>query len=74
MSSVFLSDAELFELTGYKQAAAQVRWLRRNGVRFYRQRETGSPRVPRDALLQGRVIEQEGPRLDWLKNGKREAA
>lgn len=29
---MFLTAAELNDLTGLKQGAAQVRWLRRNGI------------------------------------------
>ncbi len=31
---MFLTADELRDLTGYRRASAQVRWLRRNGYRF----------------------------------------
>lgn len=31
---MFLTTAELRDLTGYKRPSAQVRWLRRHGWRF----------------------------------------
>jgi len=32
---MFLTADELYELTGLRQAAAQIRWLQRNGVEHY---------------------------------------
>lgn len=46
MPGLFLTDAELQELTGRERPHAQVTVLRRNGVRFYR-RADGRLRVPR---------------------------
>lgn len=43
---MFLEPRELEDLTGYVQAAAQVRWLRKNGVTHY-VRADGQVRVPR---------------------------
>lgn len=31
---MFLNDAEIKELTGYTQTAAQIKWLRQNGLIF----------------------------------------
>lgn len=44
MSTEFLTSADLEELTGLRQGAAQIRWLRRAGVKVYR-RADGKPRV-----------------------------
>ncbi|MGH6708322.1 MAG: DUF4224 domain-containing protein [Bradyrhizobium sp.] len=68
--ALFLTDAEMVELTGYKQTAAQQKWLRRNGIPFTRQRVTGALRVVRATLAAGKRAggEEEGPRLDWMKN------
>lgn len=46
---MFLTPAELAELTGYKIPAYQVRWLVRNGVRHWINR-AGRPVVPRSAI------------------------
>lgn len=46
---MFLTADELRELTGYKVAAAQIRWLTRNGVRHWIA-ATGRPVVPRSAI------------------------
>lgn len=43
---MFLDASELLDLTGYRQPAAQVRWLRRNGITHY-VRADGQVRVPR---------------------------
>lgn len=42
---MFLSDADLERLTGYRRPGAQVRWLRQNGVLHY-VRADGKPVVP----------------------------
>lgn len=44
-----LSDADMIDLTGYTQPAAQVRWLQKNGVHHFVRRD-GKPRVFPDAL------------------------
>lgn len=49
MSTAFLTDDELADLTGLRQAAAQIRWLRKNKVKVY-ERADGKPRVPRWAV------------------------
>lgn len=46
---MFLTSEQLQELTGYRQAAAQVRWLRKNGVAHY-VRSDGKPKVHEDAV------------------------
>lgn len=47
---MFLTPAELVELTGYRRASAQVSWLRKQGVRHYVRRD-GRPVVVKDALV-----------------------
>ena len=46
---MFLTAEQLEDLTGRKQPAAQIRWLRRNGVHHF-VRADGHPRVLSDAL------------------------
>lgn len=46
---LLLTEQEIQRLTGYKQKAAQVRWLQSNGVRHY-VRADGRPNVPSSAL------------------------
>ena len=46
---MFLTPEQLQELTGYVQAAAQIRWLRKNGVQHF-VRSDGKPRVHEDAV------------------------
>lgn len=46
---MFLTDDEIYDLTGYRQPAAQVRWLQKNGVQHY-VRSDGKPRVLPSAL------------------------
>jgi hypothetical protein len=50
---MLLTEKELADLTGYVQAAAQIRWLQRNGLTHY-VRADGKPRVPRWVLETGR--------------------
>lgn len=49
MPNPFLSDAELEDLTGLVQPAAQVRWLLKNDVHHY-VRADGQVRVPRSSI------------------------
>lgn len=49
MAEAFLTDAELEDLSGLVQPAAQVRWLRKNGVHHY-VRADGQVRVPRGSI------------------------
>lgn len=46
---MFLTDAELRELTGYQRPAAVCRWLLANGYAFEKA-STGWPRVLRSAV------------------------
>lgn len=50
MSALFLSAEDLRELTGYTQGAAQIRWLRKNGI-THTVRSDGKPRVVPAALV-----------------------
>lgn len=73
---MFLTATELIQLTGYRRAADQAGWLKRNGVKFYRQRTNGRIVVTRAAVEDkgNRGSEIEGPRLDWIGNGRKKAA
>lgn len=44
MSGEFLTPEDLEELTGLSQGAAQIKWLRREGVKVF-VRADGKPRV-----------------------------
>lgn len=57
---LFLSDAELRQLTGRPQKSRQIEWLRQNGIPF-RINATGHPVVTRGAV-EGRQEPQEAPR------------
>lgn len=46
---MFLTDAQLRDLTGYRLAAYQVRWLQKAGIHHY-VRADGKPRVPVSAV------------------------
>jgi hypothetical protein len=45
-----LSRDELFELSGYRRPAEQIRWLTKQGIMHFVARD-GHPRVVREALL-----------------------
>lgn len=47
--TMFLTDAELKELTGYRRPSAIRRWLAANGYRF-EESSTGWPRVLRSTV------------------------
>lgn len=49
MSALFLTAEQLEELTGYRQPAAQIRWLQRQGITHW-VRADGHPSVPESAL------------------------
>ena len=44
---MFLTDEELFDLTGYRRNADRCRWLKKNGWKFERSAITGRPAVSR---------------------------
>lgn len=48
---MLLTEDELFELTGYKTASYQVKWLRERGWRFELNR-VNKPRVDREYYRQ----------------------
>lgn len=60
-----LTTKELENLTGYRQKAAQVRWLQKNGVRHY-VRADGHPNVTEGAL-DTPVTSRSGPKLDAVR-------
>ena len=70
IKSLCLSRFEVTELSGLKQPAAQIRWLRREGFQF-RVAADGRPRVLRAAIVnalggteaQPRQLRRVGP--DW---------
>lgn len=45
---MFLTDDELFALTGYRRNADRCRWLKKNGWTFMRSAITGRPVVSRN--------------------------
>ncbi len=63
MSDLFLTPDQLHDLTGYVQAAAQIRWLRKNGIAHY-VRADGRPMVTVAATTDAkRRSEEERERL-----------
>lgn len=68
---MFLTPAELAELTGYKRPSAQARWLTSHGWRFALN-AAGHPRVAR-AYFERRMVARDGrplavvdcPPPDW---------
>lgn len=74
MTDLFLNEEELRQLTGYKRSNDQAAWLRRNGVRHYRQKSAGRVMVARQTLsTQRESITRDGPRLDFLNVEKHAA-
>lgn len=64
--SLFLSAADLRELTGYTQGAAQIRWLRKNGIQ-HTVRADGKPRVVPAALSPNQKPVPRGPNYDAIR-------
>lgn len=62
---MFLSADQLHELTGLTQSAAQVRWLRKNGIRHYI-RADGRPSVPADAFTKPAAPPKREPNFEGL--------
>jgi hypothetical protein len=63
---VFLIPRQLYELTGYTQPAAQIRWLQRNGIRHF-VRADGRPVVTKDALQERRAAVTVEPTFTALR-------
>jgi hypothetical protein len=64
---MFLTPEQVADLTGYVQPAAQIRWLRKNGVQHY-VRCDGRPRVPVSAIGPARQAEgPKGPNFDAIR-------
>lgn len=59
MTSLFLSDAELHELTGFRRKLRQIQWLKDHGYRF-EVNGKGRARVLRSAVL-GRLNHRPAP-------------
>ena len=59
----FLTEQELYDLTGYKQPGKQIAHLRKQGVRVLVTRN-GHPRVLRSALENKREPEPSKPNLE----------
>jgi hypothetical protein len=57
--SLFLSEDDLFELTGYRQPTKQVAHLRKERIPFHQNR-AGRPRVTK-AVLEGRKVAPASP-------------
>lgn len=62
---ILLSPAQVEELTGYRQHAAQIRWLQRNGLQHY-VRADGRPVVP-ECALSAPAPTRKGPNLDAIR-------
>ena len=68
---MFLTDEEVADLTGYKQASKQVAMLRRQGVPFH-VNAAGHPKVAR-AILEGARQQTDSKRIatwspSWADN------
>lgn len=68
---IFLTDDELFELTGYRRNADRCRWLAERNWKFEKSAITGKPVVSRsyaESQLSGVVVKAE-PKLNlaWAK-------
>jgi hypothetical protein len=46
---MFLTDDELYKLTGYKYSACQIKWLKANGI-MHKVNRKGHPVVTRRAV------------------------
>lgn len=60
-----LSDESLEQLTGYRQKAAQIRWLQQNGVRHYVRADGRA--VVTETALDAPVANRRGPNLDAVR-------
>jgi hypothetical protein len=60
---MFLSEDELADLTGYKQARKQIAMLRRQGVPFH-VNAAGHPKVAR-AIIEGRTTPATSTPKTW---------
>lgn len=63
---MFLTPQQVFELTGYTQKSAQVRWLRKNGVQHY-VRADGRASVPVGAIGKPSDAPRKGPNFDAVR-------
>lgn len=64
---MWLTPEQLADLTGYVQGAAQIRWLRKNGI-DHTVRADGKPRVPAVAFTSTRTAPApRGPNLDAVR-------
>lgn len=61
---MFLTDDELFDLTGYRQAKKQIAMLKKQGVPFY-VNAAGQPRVAR-AIIEGKHVKAAEVKKDWI--------
>lgn len=69
---MFLTDDELFALTGYRRNADRRRWLRENGWKFAANAITGKPVVSRtyaESMLSGSPVKIE-PQLNRAVFGR----
>jgi integrase len=65
-SPVFLTAEELIRLTGYRQSAAQIRWLKKHRMRFFLQGPTEKPVVTRVEVERSkRTAQHVGP--IWIR-------
>lgn len=54
---MFLTQAQVEQLTGYRKAAKQIEWLCRNAIPHYVNRQ-GKPVVPQDMMNARTVTEK----------------
>ena len=64
---MFLTPAQVHELTGYQRPSKQIAWLRANGLRFFVAAD-GHPRVPSAQFEQpAGATQRSTPNLDALR-------
>ena len=61
---MFLTDDELFELTGYRQSSKQIAMLRKQGVPF-NVNASGHPKVARAVIEGGKQAAPKRAIADW---------
>lgn len=66
---MFLNDKQLQELTGYRQPAAQIRWLQRQGITHY-VRADNHPVVPVSALSGERAPARPRPNFAAIRTAR----
>ena len=67
LTDTFLTQEELFDLTGCKQAKGQIKVLKENGIPFFTNIK-GQPRVTRDWIHGKQYKAPQKQKKDWRPN------